>query len=149
MYIAVGKRQGIEAILDLHLGRSFLFGAAYTYTDATEKSVTGQSVREVRRPKHMASLSANYRFAADRGNLNLNLNYNGPQLDMFFSPTTFTLNRVAMDAYTVLDLAATWKLTASFELTGRASNLLNEQYEEILGFVRPGRGVFAGLRGRF
>lgn len=146
---SASKRQGIEAILDLHLGRSLLLGAAYTYTDATEKDVTGQSVREVRRPKHMASLSANYRFAAERGSLNLNLNYNGPQLDVFFSPTTFTLDRVAIDAYTVLDLAVAWKLTASFELTGRVSNLLDEQYEEVLGFVRPGRGVFAGLRGRF
>jgi outer membrane cobalamin receptor len=35
------------------------------------------------------------------------------------------------------------------ELTARVSNLLDEEYEEILGFVRPGRGVFAGIRGRF
>ena len=27
--------------------------------------------------------------------------------------------------------------------------LLDEDYEEILGFARPGRGVFLGLRGRF
>ena len=29
------------------------------------------------------------------------------------------------------------------------SNLLDEKYEEILGFVRPGRAIYAGLRGRF
>ena len=28
-------------------------------------------------------------------------------------------------------------------------NLLDEEYEEVLGFVRPGRAVYGGLRGRF
>jgi len=142
-------RKGIEAVFDALLGKSFTLGASYTFTDATEEDATGQSVREVRRPRHMASVSANYYFANNRGNLNLNLNYNGSQQDVFFSPVTFTLDRVDIDPYTVLDLAAAWKLTQSLELTGRISNLLDEEYEEILGFVRPGRAVFAGLRGYF
>lgn len=107
----------------------------------------GQWVREVRRPEHMASLSANYTFLDSRGNLNLNVNYNGSQQDVFFSPVTYTLDRVDIDAYTVVDLAVSWKLMQSLELTGRVSNLTDEQYEEVLGFARPGRAVFAGLRG--
>jgi vitamin B12 transporter len=97
----------------------------------------------------MASVSANYFFLDNRGNLNLNLNYSGSQQDVFFSPITFTSERVEIDAYTVLDLAASLKLNRSLELTARISNLLDEEYEEILGFVRPGRAVYAGLRGRF
>jgi len=143
------SRKGIEAIFNTHLGRSFTLAASYTYTDATEKDAMGQSVREVRRPEHMAGVSANYYFADNRGNLNLNLNYNGPQLDVFFSPVTFTTDRVDIDAYTVLDLTASWKLTQSLELTGRVSNILDETYEEILGFMRPARAVYVGLRGRF
>ncbi|MGD9020946.1 MAG: TonB-dependent receptor, partial [Lysobacterales bacterium] len=142
-------RSGIEAIFDARLGRSVTLAASYTYTDATEKDAAGQSVREVRRPRHMASLTANYYFADDRGNLNLNLNYNGSQLDVFYSPVTYLTERVKLDAYTVVDLAGAWKLTRSLELTGRVSNLLDEQYEEILGYVRPGRAVYVGLRGRF
>jgi len=143
------ERKGVEAVFDTRLGKSFTLGVSYTYTDATEKDDTGVSVPEVRRPKHMASVSANYYFADNRGNLNLNLNYNGSQLDVFFSPETFTQERVDIDAYTVLDLAASWKLTKSLDLTVRVSNLSDEEYEEILGFVRPGRAVYAGLRGRF
>jgi vitamin B12 transporter len=143
------SRKGIEAVFDMRLGQSFTLGASYTYTDATEKDAAGQSVREVRRPKHMASVSSNYYFAEDKGNLNLNLNYNGSQQDVFFSPLTYVSERVDIDAYTVVDLAAAWKLSQSLELTGRISNLLDEEYEEILGFVRPGRAVYAGLRGRF
>jgi vitamin B12 transporter len=142
-------RKGVETIFDTRLGKSLTLGASYTYTDATEKDATGQSLREVRRPKHMASVSANYYFADDRGNLNLNLNYSGKQLDNFFSPISFMLERVEIPAYTVVDMAASWKLTRSLELTARVSNLFDEDYEEILGFVRPGRAVYAGLRGRF
>ena len=143
------KRQGFEAAFASRLGSSWSVGGSYTYTDATETDATGQSVREVRRPKHMASLTANYSFAAERGNLNLNLNHSGKQLDVFFSPATFTLDRVEIPAYTVVDMAASWKLTKSLELTARASNLFDQEYEEILGFVRPGRAFYAGLRGRF
>ena len=143
------KRQGIEAIFDTRLSEAVTLGASYTYTDATEKNGAGQSVQEVRRPKHMASLSTNYRFSDDRGNLNLNVRYNGSQQDVFFSPLTYESEYIKLDAYTLLNLAVSWKLTQSLELTGRVSNLLDEEYEEVLGFARPGRGIYAGLRGRF
>lgn len=142
-------RKGLEAVLETRLGGSFTLGASYTYTDATEQAADGKPVEEVRRPRHMASITANYYFARDRGNLNLNLNYNGSQQDVFYSPVTYVSERVDIDAYTVVGMAATWKLTSALELTGRVTNLLDEEYEEILGFVRPGRAVYAGLRGRF
>lgn len=143
------KRKGFEVVYDARIGKSWSLGASYTYTDATEKDAGGNSVREVRRPKHMASLVTNYRFAEDRGNLNLNLNYSGDQLDVFFSPVSFTSDLVKIPSYTVVDLAGSWKLTQSLDLTARVSNLFDEEYEEILGFVRPGRAAYIGLRGRF
>ena len=85
----------------------------------------------------MASLSANYYFPENRGNLNLNLNYSGSQQDDFFSPATYVAERVDIDPYTVVNLAGAWKLTHSLELTGRISNLFDEEYEEVLGFVGP------------
>jgi vitamin B12 transporter len=154
LFTAINKesdshRKGLEAVLFTRLNKSVSLSASYTYTDATETNGLGQSVREVRRPRHMASLAANYYFGDDRGNLNLNLNYTGSQKDVFYSPVTYTPALVDISAYTVIDLAASWKLTRSLELTGRISNLLDEEYEEVLGFVRPGRAVYGGLRGRF
>lgn len=143
------NRKGIETIFDTQFSKSFALSASYTYTDATEKDTAGSSFEEVRRPKHKANLSANYYFGDNRGNLNLNVNYTGSQLDVFYSPISYTSELVDIDSYTVVALAASWKLTDSLELTGRINNLLDKQYEEILGFVRPGRAVYAGLRGRF
>jgi vitamin B12 transporter len=97
----------------------------------------------------MASLNLNFYFAEERGNLNLNANYTGSQLDVFYSPITYLSEIVELPAFTVLDLAGSWKLNQSLELTARVNNLFDEEYEEILGFVRPGRAFYAGLRGRF
>lgn len=143
------KRQGLELTLATQPADSFSLNASYTYLDATEITPSGERIREARRPRHMASLNANYHFADQRGNLNLNINYNGEQLDNFFPPPYFAPEQVTLDGFTVVDLAASWKLTDSLEITGRISNLFDEDYEEILGFARPGRAVYAGLRGRF
>jgi vitamin B12 transporter len=154
MYTARNKqsdshRKGVEVVADLELGDTFALGASYTYTDATERGADGETEREARRPRHMASLFASYYFADKRGSVSLNVNYNGAQQDLYFSPLTYVSERVTMDAYTVADVAFSWQLTSSLELTGRVSNLLDEHYEEILGFVRPGRAVYVGLRGYF
>ena len=143
------SRKGVETVFDMRLARTFTLIATYTYTDAKEVNPMGEKVREVRRPKHMASLSANYYYAQNRGNLNLNVNYVGSQLDDFFSPIDYTAERVKIDAYTLVNLAGSWKLTKSLDLTARVTNLFDKEYEEVLGFVRPGRAVYAGLRGRF
>ena len=97
----------------------------------------------------MAAVAANFYFRENRGNLNLNVNYSGSQLDVFYDPVTYQSSQVDIDSYVVADLAASWKLTPSLELTGRVSNLFDKHYEEILGFVRPGRAIYGGIRGRF
>lgn len=143
------SRKGVEAVFDMRFAKTFTLITTYTYTDAKEENPAGEKVIEVRRPKHMANLTANYYFAQNRGNLNLNINYVGSQQDNFFSPTSYVAERVDIDAYTLVNLAGSWKLTKSLDLTARVTNLLDKEYEEILGFVRPGRAVYAGLRGRF
>lgn len=142
------RRKGVEAVLDVDIGQALTVSASYTYTDAEEAAADGADRQEIRRPRHAASLHANYRFASDRGNLNLGINHSGEQLDNFFPPPFFAAETVTLEAYTVVDLAASWRLTESLELTGRVENLFDEDYEEILGFVRPGRAVFVGLRMR-
>jgi vitamin B12 transporter len=139
-------RRGVELTVDGELAEGFSWLASYTYVDASETDSVGNEVSEVRRPRHMASLVANYAFLKDRGNVNLNVNYNGSQFDSYFPPPFFGLEYVELDHYTLVDLAASWQLTERLQLTARITNLLDASYEELLGFSRPGRGVFAGLR---
>lgn len=142
-------RKGVEVVFTARPLDTLTLTANYTYIDATEPGVLGVDVVEVRRPENMASVTANWRFAANRGNLNLNLNYTGDQLDTFFDPVTFVSEQVELDSYLVADLAGAWRLTDSLELVARITNLTDEHYQEVLGFARPGRAYYGGLRGRF
>jgi len=143
------NRSGFELGIETRIDAQLSVGFNYSYTDATEFDFSGHPVREVRRPKHMASLNANYNFMNRRANLNLDINYNGDQLDLFFSPLTFLSERVTLGSHTVVNLAGSWRLNDQLELIARLENLFDEDYEEVLGFVRPGRAAYAGLRGRF
>ncbi len=142
-------RSGFELALEASLGESLSLGLNYSYTDATEFNFSGMPVREVRRPKHLANLNANYSFLNQRAMLNLDINYSGDQLDLFFSPTTFLSERVVLASHAVVDIAGSWRINDKLEVIARINNLFDEDYEEVLGFARPGRAAYAGLRGRF
>jgi len=47
-----------------------------------------------------------------------------------------------------LQVQGHWPWTRD-KLAKLVSNLFDQDYEEILGFARPGRAFYAGLRGRF
>ncbi len=142
-------RQGLELTLSGQFPSGFSLDASYTYTDATDFSAGGSREQELRRPEHMASLNLNQSFGDERGNLNLNVNYNGAQLDNFFPPPEFGRVLVELGHYVLVDFSASWVLNSNFELTGRVTNLLDENYEDLVGFSQPARGYFAGLRARF
>ena len=143
------ERKGFELFLNSRPVDGVLVTASYTYTDATEDDADGVAAREVRRPRHMAGVNVDWRFAQDRAGLNLNVNYTGKQFDRFFDPETFVSETVTLSSYTVVDLAGSWRLTESLELVGRVANLFDEDYEEVLGYSRPGVAVYGGIRGRF
>lgn len=146
--IGTSERQGVELMLDGSLGEQLTFVATYTYTDATQPDPEEGTIREVRRPRHMASISANYVFADGRANLNLGIEYNGEQLDNFFPPPSFARTTVKLDDYTVVGLRGSWQINSQWEATARVENLFDEDYEEVLGFARPGRAAYVGLRAR-
>lgn len=142
-------RQGLELTFDMSVSDTLDVGFNYSYTDATQAGFGGVQLVEIRRPEHSGSLNLNYRFGGDRGNLNLALRFNGDQFDSFFSPVTFMAEQVVLQDHWLGDLAASWQLRPGTELTARVENLFDEQYEEVLGFARPGRAVYAGVRMKF
>jgi vitamin B12 transporter len=48
--------------------------------------------------------------------------------------------------YTVVNLAANYRVDERVQLFARADNLFNRHYEEPAGFLRPGLGIFGGIR---
>jgi len=64
--------------------------------------------------------------------------------------TTFPAEPVALEPYTVLDLSGEVRLGSAaggsppVTLTATLENAFDEGYEEVLGFVTPGRALYVG-----
>lgn len=142
------RREGLELSASWDITANLRLYGAYSWLDASEDTPSGQ-VDEIRRPEHLASLNLDWRFLADRANLNLNIDYSGKQDDIFFPPAPPYQQRVELDAFTLVTVAASYRLSGNFEAFARVENALDESYEEVFGFRAAGRGVFAGLRYTF
>ncbi|TDJ47972.1 MAG: TonB-dependent receptor [Gammaproteobacteria bacterium] len=139
------RRQGIELQFTASPGDHLDLSASYTYTDSTELASLGDEVDELRRPTNMLAVNLNF-SPWPRANFNLNVSYNGSQDDIFFPPFPLPSERVGLDSYTLVDLAATYRLTPTVQLIGRIENLLDENYEDVVGFSTPGVGAYFGVR---
>jgi vitamin B12 transporter len=139
------KIQGMEVTLDAEITHGLTLAGQYTYTDT--KDANGSEL--VRRARHLASANVNYAFLDERANLNLAVDYNGEQRDSQFSNFFATRSTVTLDEFVLVNIAGSYKLTDIIQLTARVENLLDEDYQEVLGFDAPGIGGYLGLRSTF
>ena len=145
----LSQRKGLELNGRWRPTASWALGFAYTWLDATEEDPgAGAQTREIRRPEHAASLNLNWRSPGDRLNLNLNLDCNGRQDDLYFPPTPPYRERVRLRGFVLATLAASYRLGWGWEAFARLENGLNERYEEVFGFQAPNRALYAGARYR-
>ena len=138
-YVNVGQAttQGAEVFAALALGRQLSLRADYTYTEAKD-DVTGLEL--LRRPRNKASVTALWR-ATERLTLTGQVLYVGPWLD-YNRPGTAEL---MAPGYTLVNLAANYAVNETVTVFGRIDNLLNQQYQDPLGFMRPGLGIYGGV----
>lgn len=135
------RREGIEVAATMVLFEDVTIRGAYTYTDAEEPN----GAEEVRRPRHSGSLSVNYAFAEGQGNLHVDAIFNGRMQDLEFINAT-PETRVTLDAYTVVNVGASYRLSDTVQIYGRVENLFDETYEEVFGFNTQGVTGFFGVR---
>lgn len=138
------KQRGVELSLAARLGDAWSLDAAYSYLDAKENGV-----REVRRPKHIASAALTWAAPDDAASATLVVRYNGQALDDAFTDPSFRPVRVSLGDYTLVNLNAKAKLTDSISAFARVENILDERYEQVFSFVSPGRSAVVGVEARF
>jgi len=117
---------------------------AYTYTDSTVPNVNDVQIREIRRPKTVASLQFNYETFSGKGNLHATLNYVDEQIDSDFS--TFPAGEVKLDDYYLVNVTGSYNISENFNLYARINNLLDETYQDVLGFETLGQTFYAGIK---
>ncbi len=112
----------------------------YTYTVA-RNDLTGSEL--LRRPKNKASLDASWTPFAPL-TLSAEILYVGTWLDSARDNQTLFTAQAA--PYTVVNLAAEYRVNPHTTFFGRIDNLLDRRYQDPLGFLQPSLGVFAGIR---
>jgi len=137
-------RQGVEVSVSAELLQGLTVRGAYTYTDAEDPD----GGPEIRRADHIASANINYVFLDGRGTVNLGVDYNGEQEDLFFNEV-FASSLVALDSFVLVNLAASYRFDFGLEVFGRIENLTDSDYSEVFGFNSSGIGAFGGVRFSF
>ena len=142
----VSERRGLELAADWRLSDAFGLGLDYTYANATEPGTGGGTEAELRRPRHSGGISISYGAPDGRFEAMLLADYGGKRDDVFFPPFPAPEQRVTLADYWLVDATALYRVTPSLTLFARATNLLDENYEQVFGYATPGRAAYLGLR---
>jgi vitamin B12 transporter len=59
---------------------------------------------------------------------------------------TYPPERVSLGGYGIVDLAASYQLSQSFEIFGRVDNLFDKEYQEVLGYGTLGAAAYGGIK---
>lgn len=133
--------QGAETFATFAVTPRIDLRADYTYTLAINDD-TGMQL--IRRPKHKASLTGSWR-PTDRITVAAAFIYVGARPDIAFSGLTSAVAK----SYYLVNLDASYRVTRTVTAFARIENALNQHYEDVIGFLRPGIGVFGGIRVAF
>jgi len=136
--VATATTEGVETFFDVKPVQRLDLRADYTYT-FTRNETTGQEL--LNRPLHKASFNAIWN-PIDPLSLTANWLFVGARLD----DNRDASSKDHLNSYSVVNLAADYKLGPHMTLFGRIDNLLDRHYEDPDGFLAPPLGVFAGLR---
>ena len=140
-YANVGRAvtDGVESFVACQPVRTVTLRLDYTFTEANDDILHQQLLR---RPKHKVTANAAWQ-ATPRLSLNTTLLTVSSWVD---GNRDFSIPRLNAPAYTTVDIAASYDVTAMLAVFGRVNNLLDRRYENPVGFLQPGLGAFAGIR---
>lgn len=110
------------------------------------------NIQEIRRPERLASATATY-SPIEKLSMTVNIDFTGSQFDTDFGDCifvpTFSCNTVELDAYTLVGANVRYQVSDILSIYVRGTNLLDEAYQDVVGFSTAGRGVFTGITANF
>jgi vitamin B12 transporter len=136
--IGRARTQGVETFIAWKPLDTLSLRADYTYTDAIDAST---KLALARRPRNRLSLTGDWQ-ALPELSLDATLMVTGPQADIGRESGI----REKIGGYTVLNVAASYRLTETWSLFGRIENATDTDYQSPDGFLRPGIGAYGGIK---
>ena len=142
-YANVGRAStdGVESFVAYQPVKQLTLRLDYTYTEATDDVLHEELLR---RPKHKGNLNATWQ-ATQALLLNASVLTVSAWVD---GNRDFSIPRLDAPGYTTVNLAASFDLSQQFAVFGRIDNLFDRRYQNPVGFLQPGIGVFAGIRAK-
>lgn len=127
--------EGIEFALNYEPVEKLNLSCAYTYLEAINHD---EDERLLRRPRHTLQLGANYQFT--------NALFAGIRGNGYFDRKDTNGSSVEHEDYFVVDLFADYRISESLTIFGRVENLLDEEYEPVLGYPALEASGYVGAR---
>lgn len=134
------QRQGAELSYSWRTAE-WRLQAYYSYVDASEDTQADTSVTELRRPRHTGSLSVTYSPFNVPIVISAKADYTGSRIDQFFPPFPEPSQRIGLRPYTLVNANIQYTVNDSATVQLSAHNLLDQSYEDIVGFVGEGRQI--------
>ncbi len=97
---------------------------------------------ELRRPEQLASVTVDWHPAEGPWSGAVTVDYTGDQTDTDFG----TYLPVTLEAYTLVGGQLRYAVSPQMDVYVRGQNLLDEEYQDVVGYHTPGRGLYLGLR---
>ncbi len=134
------KQRGYDAKINWQPVEALTVEAFYGRLKATD----GNNLNEIRRPRSSGLLAVSYR--AQNWHHQLSAAYTGDSADIFYPPVPPYLERVQMDAFTLVAVTSKVFINKNVEAFAAIDNLLDTQFEEVYGYQRSGRTVRFGVK---
>jgi vitamin B12 transporter len=156
--VAAANSRGIEGTLHLRPAGPLSGSVSYTrlWTEVTDAGFDAgdaatfvEGERLLRRPDDAVALRVASSFGPVR--LGTVVSWVGSRDDIRFGQFPEPNRRVELPSYTTLDLSGTFSVlprrrgAPGLDLTARVENVLDEEYEQAVGFPARGRGIFVGV----
>ena len=137
------RRQGLEVEGEWRPMDRLGVTATYSFVDAEDQQVReGLLLREVRRPRHSASLGLDGQWGRIRAGAALA--YVGERQDLDFD--SFPAARVTLEDYIMAEARVAYRISDTLEAFGRISNAFDADYQDVVGYATLGRTAYAGIR---
>jgi vitamin B12 transporter len=133
---------GVESFAAYRPWAPLLLRTDYTYTFAEDDIARAELVR---RPKHKVSVNSSWQIN-DAAQVTATAIYVGPWIDVNRAGTATGLTA---SGYTLVNFTGSYDLGHRITGFGRITNLLDQKYQDPVGFQHQGLGVFAGIRVAF
>lgn len=130
--VGLARTSGVEITSLWRLSQATTSFVNYTYTSTLNRD-TGTAL--LRRPRNKWSFGTSRNFCCNRANLTWSADYVGDRLD---------IGGLIGDSYWLINLAGSYRASDRWRLFGRIDNLLDEEYEEVVGFRSTDIAGYAG-----